>query len=91
MLTSDVGFTWGPYFKHVFSYWDQRTKDNLLIVSYEDMQEDLPAVIRKVANFLDIQVTADEIKELTLHLSFDNMKANKMTNLRTESQVIELQ
>ena len=49
---------------------------------YEDMQRDLPSVIRKLVSFLEKpDMSDDNITKLCDHVSFDKMKANPMTNL----------
>lgn len=49
VILNDTGTHFGPYFRHVLSYWEQRKNvENLLIVTYEDMQRDLERVVRKV-------------------------------------------
>ena len=88
-MTKDLGDNFGPYFKHVLGYWNKREEasDNLLIVFYEEMQKDLGAVIRKVANFLDVSLAEDRVEPLVKHLSYESMKKNPSTVLTTEMQV----
>jgi len=71
---------YGSFWKHLFSYWKQRHLPNLLIIKYEDMKNDLPSVIRKVARFLDKIITDAQIEQLTKHLSFESMKNNQAVN-----------
>lgn len=89
IMTKDLGDNFGPYFKHILSYWSKRREagDNLLVVFYEEMQQNLEAVIRKVANFLDVSLAEDRVEPLVKHLSFENMKKNSSTILTTEMQV----
>lgn len=44
------------------------------------MKTDLPAVIKKVAQFLDKPLSDEGITALTKHLSFDSMKNNLALN-----------
>ena len=85
-------FLCGPYFKSVLSFWEKReeAKDFLLIVSYEEMQKDLGSVIRKVANFLGVDLSDDRVQPMVEHLSFDSMKKNPATILATENQVCQI-
>ena len=89
IMTKDLGDNNGPYFKHILSYWNKRKEasDNLLVVFYEDMQQDLGTVIRKVANFLGVSLAEDRIEPMVKHLSFESMKKNPSTVLTTELQV----
>ena len=80
-VTNNAGPTYGPYIKHVLSYWDNKDTHPMLIVSYEDMQHDLEKVIEKVANYLGLPPLSEaNVKRLKEHLSFKRMKDNKMVN-----------
>ena len=77
----------GPYFTHVFSYWNRRHLSNLLIITYEEMQADLAAVLRKVAGFLGVGLSETDIPKLCEHLSFDSMKKNSSVNYTARTNV----
>jgi len=68
---------YGPYWKHILEIWERRHEDNILIVTYEDMKQDLAAVVRRVADFLGKNPTLEEIEKLVKHCSFDSMKENQ--------------
>lgn len=87
LFTQDVGPHYCPFFKNVLSYWDRRHLSNLLVLSYEEMQMDLPSVIKKVANFIDVKIKEEDIPKLCDHLSFDKMKNNDMVNYRSRVAV----
>ena len=64
-------------------YWNEKGRDNVCFISYEDMKKDLKSVILKVSSFLGKeQLVKDEAKmeALVTHLSFDKMKDNKAVN-----------
>jgi len=61
MFLRDVGPYYTPFFKSILSYWNQRSESNILTVHYEDMKRDLASVIKKVAEFLEIEVTDDNV------------------------------
>ena len=44
------------------------------------MKRDLPAVIRRVASFLDKKMSETQVALLADHLSFKKMKENKAVN-----------
>eukprot|EP00091_Calanus_sinicus_P012933 TRINITY_DN28871_c0_g1_i1.p1 TRINITY_DN28871_c0_g1~~TRINITY_DN28871_c0_g1_i1.p1 ORF type:complete len:113 (-),score=37.52 TRINITY_DN28871_c0_g1_i1:244-582(-) len=71
---------YSPFIKHVLGYWNKRSDPNMLFITYEDMKRDLPAVIKKVAHFLDKNLSDTDISELADHLSFKNMKKNAAVN-----------
>jgi len=69
-----------PFLQHVLGYWHQRDRPNILFITYEEMKKDLPAVIKKVANFMNKDLNDEQITELANHLSFKSMKGNKAVN-----------
>ena len=87
ILTKDVGFNFGPFFKNVLSYWEHRADDNLLAVFYEEMQKDLGSVIERVADFLGITVTGEQVDRLKEHLSFKSMKSNAENLMKSQTEV----
>jgi len=88
VILNDVGTHFGPFFRHVLSYWERRKEANILVVSYEEMQKDIAGVIRKVAAFLDIPVCEEDVVTLAEHLSFQNMKKNPSTNFDADLKVM---
>jgi aryl sulfotransferase len=52
-----------PYWSHHYhadSFWQYRRLPNLLIVHYNDLQADLPGQMRRVAQFVGIEVPEDD-------------------------------
>lgn len=45
-----------PFFDFEMSYWRERKRPNVLMVHYNDLKKDLPAEMRRIAGFLDIEV-----------------------------------
>jgi len=72
--------SYSPFLQHVRGYWERRSEENILFLSYEEMKKDLPSVIRRVAEFLDKILTDTQVADLAEHLSFKNMKANAAVN-----------
>uniref|UniRef100_A0A2A4KBH0 Sulfotransferase domain-containing protein n=1 Tax=Heliothis virescens TaxID=7102 RepID=A0A2A4KBH0_HELVI len=73
-------FTMLPFFDTVKEAWELRHHPNMLFLFYEELIQDLPAVIRRVADFLGKEVTAEQLAHLCDHLSFDNFKQNDSVN-----------
>lgn len=66
-----------PFWNNIYGFWNRRHLANVLFIRYEDMKRDLPAVIRKVAGFLEKrEPNEEEMDRLVQHLSFANMKVN---------------
>lgn len=73
----------GSYWKHVLPFWKHSTDSNVLFLKYEDMKKDLPAVIRKCANFmkLNYDINDEDMKRICDHLNFEKMQSNPAVNL----------
>ncbi|KAF2892272.1 hypothetical protein ILUMI_13900 [Ignelater luminosus] len=80
---------YGPYWKSVFSFWEQRSKPNVLVITYNEMKENLPKVIKKVARFLEKPLTDEQIQGLEEHLSISSMKNNSAVNLKELYKLVD--
>jgi hypothetical protein len=49
--------------------------NNILMLAYEDMLVDLPSALRKIAAYLNVDISEDELVALVPKLTFDGMKA----------------
>ena len=70
-----------PYFDYVAEAWKRRNHPNVCILFFEEMKADLESNVKKVAKFLEKDITDDQLKLLVDHLSFKKMKENKSVNL----------
>ncbi|CAH1980007.1 unnamed protein product [Acanthoscelides obtectus] len=73
-------YVYTPYWGHVFGFWKQRSKPNVMFLRYEEMSKDLPGMIRKVANFVERPMSDEKVAKLVKHLSFDTMRKNPAVN-----------
>ncbi|KAK6987316.1 estrogen sulfotransferase [Biomphalaria glabrata] len=71
---------YGPWWKHVKEAWDRKDEDNILVLFYEDLQEDVHRAVRDIANFLNKPLTESQVEAISRHCSFDTMKNNKAAN-----------
>lgn len=81
--------TFGPFWKQVLSYWEQRHRQNIIFITYKEMKEDLTKVIKRVAKFLDKNLTDQEVSKLTKHLSFEEMKKNRSVNYENLKELLQ--
>ncbi|XP_050517028.1 luciferin sulfotransferase-like isoform X2 [Diabrotica virgifera virgifera] len=72
--------TFAPYWNHVLPFWEKRNQPNILFLKYEKMIQDLPSIIKEVADFLETPLTPEQITTLSDHLSFESMKKNPAVN-----------
>ncbi len=56
------------YWYHLSSWWEQRQNKNVLLLCFEDMKEDLPGTVQKIARFLDIPLD-DELRDIVVRQS----------------------
>jgi aryl sulfotransferase len=62
------------FFHFEKSWWEARSRPNVLLVHYNDLKSDLSAEMRRVADFLDISVAKDLWPELVAAASFEAMR-----------------
>ncbi|XP_045911508.1 cytosolic sulfotransferase 3-like isoform X2 [Micropterus dolomieu] len=71
----------GSWYDHVNGWWEKKqTYSNLHYMFYEDLIEDCGREIDRLCSFLGLSPSAEEKERVTNGVTFDNMKANKMTN-----------
>jgi hypothetical protein len=80
-IAGEVDF--GDYFEHLLSWYRHKDDDNVLFVTYEDMQADVDAVIRAVGAFLggDAERVANDARLRGLiraESSFDSMSRDQL-------------
>lgn len=69
-------FSCSTFFDIEKSYWRQRGRPNLLLVHYNDMKADLEGEMRRMAEFLAIEVPEKSWPELVDAARFETMKKN---------------
>lgn len=74
---------YGSSAQHMLEYYKRRNEPNVLVVKFEDMKRDLPAVIRQVADHLKIDrdLTNGDIAKLCDYAKFENMQENPSVNM----------
>ncbi|MEO8392635.1 MAG: sulfotransferase domain-containing protein [Chloroflexota bacterium] len=66
---------WGTMY-HVQTWWNYRHLPNILFVHYNDLLRDLPGEIRRVADYLSIDVAPDLLASIAHQVTFSSMKEN---------------
>ena len=61
-------------------YWNLRSRENVLIVRYEDIIYQPFQEIRKIALFLGYSLSAEKIEAIVHNTTFNVMSKNKDTN-----------
>jgi len=57
------------------SYWNQRKRPNVLILSFKNLKQDLPGNVEKIARFLCIDASPELLDTVHRLSSFDYMKS----------------
>lgn len=69
---------WGSWVKHVAGFYERHQKcSNILFISFEDMKADLPGVIERVAEFLNVDLTEPQYLAIQRKSSFSYMKEHE--------------
>lgn len=70
---------WTPWSEHVRGWWERaEAADNVLVLRFEDMKEDLSAVVARVAGFLRVSpLTDQEMAEVLRKCSFSYMQQHR--------------
>lgn len=67
---------YGPFHEHVNSFQQLKQCQHILFISYEQMVADPFATIKQISEFLNYNYTDQQLRQLTGHLSFENMRRN---------------
>lgn len=74
LFLADKFLLGGSWPANAAGYWAQRSRPNVLVMSYKAMKRDLAATVRRVAEFLDMHVSEDVLREVCAKSSFEYMK-----------------
>ncbi|XP_063731233.1 sulfotransferase 6B1 isoform X2 [Eleginops maclovinus] len=71
-LSGDV--VWGSYFDHALA-WEKRMDDpNVMIVTYEELKQDLSDGIRQISSFFGYSLTEAQVQQISHGSTFSAMK-----------------
>ncbi len=71
-------FWWRSWPEHVAGWWAwAEQRPNVLFVHYEEMLEDLPGIVSRVADHLAVALSAEEHLSIVAKSRFDAMKARE--------------
>ena len=77
-LEKDGLYDWS-YWAHIQSWWDIRDVPNVRLVHFNNLKADMPGEIRRMAEFLDIEIDEERWPDIVEHCTFDYMKQNAAT------------
>ncbi len=67
-------FPFHPWPEFLNEYWQVRNRENVLFLTYEEMKKDLRGTVRRIAAFLNVALTEDEVDAVVRRSSFEHMK-----------------
>lgn len=71
-----AGAPFSPFWENVRSWWAVRELPNVHLVHFEALKRDMAGEIRRIADFLEIEVDPASWPRILRHCGFDWMKAN---------------
>lgn len=72
----DAWLAFGAWFRNVASWWPRRDRENVLLMRYEDLREDLPGAMERILAFLGWSRGPEVLERAAHYASFAWMKAN---------------
>lgn len=70
------GFHDLSFWDHVQGWWDARGQENILLLHYANLIEDLPGEMRRLAAFLDIEIDEGRFPAMIEHCGIDYMRSH---------------
>ena len=70
------GHPFWPFWDNVRSWWALRDLPNAMLAHFSDLKRDMEGQMRRVANFLEIEIDESRWDEILEYCSFDWMKKN---------------
>jgi aryl sulfotransferase len=68
------GYPFWPFWENIQSWWNIRHLPNVLLLHFAKLKEDMPREIKRVAEFLEIDIDPAKWEDILEHCSFDYMK-----------------
>ncbi|XP_044758916.1 uncharacterized protein LOC123316764 [Coccinella septempunctata] len=78
----------GPHFEHVGQAYSRIGSKNFMFVFFEEFKKDLRAFVTKLAKFLEISLSEEQLKQMEDHLSLDNFSKKMNTVKDVKNQTV---
>ena len=71
---------YGEWLDQVLSWWHHSHLPHVHVIKYEDMKADPRTSIRQLAEFMEVELTADQVKVIVEETTFTALKNNPAVN-----------
>ncbi|XP_076773167.1 amine sulfotransferase-like isoform X3 [Arvicanthis niloticus] len=68
------------WFDHIRGWYEHRHDFNIMFLSYEDLKKDLRSSVLKICNFLEKELSEEELDAVVRQSTFENMKSDPLAN-----------
>jgi len=75
------GFPFWPFWENINSWWDIRNLLNVYMLHFANLKEDMPGEIKKIAEFLEIEIDPAKWDDIVEHCTFDYMKEHSVKSV----------
>jgi len=70
------GYPIWSFWENVSTWWAYRHLPNMMLLHFDALKKDMPGEIRRIAQFLEIDIDESQWDQILEHCSFDYMKAH---------------
>ncbi|XP_026164327.1 sulfotransferase 6B1 [Mastacembelus armatus] len=85
-MSGDV--SWGSYFDHALA-WEKKMDDpNVMVVTYEDLKQDLNESIHQISSFFGFSLTEAQVQQVADQSTFSAMKQSSVNSHSTMANII---
>jgi hypothetical protein len=67
-------YQYGSWAQHLASYWAWRNRSNVLVLTFEEMKQDLKGAVLRIARLMEVELAAEELALVVEKSSFQYMK-----------------
>ena len=75
------GLLFGDWLEYNLGWWQERHRDNVLIIKYEDLKRNPRSCILRCASFCGQNLSEEIVQKITEATSFEVMKENPLANM----------
>ncbi|GAB1318645.1 hypothetical protein MFIFM68171_08855 [Madurella fahalii] len=72
----------GDWFDHALGWWEHRNADNILFLRFEDLKLDTRGQLEKIAKFLGVNVSENQLREVEHKVGFTQMQQTEFSALK---------